>query len=339
MQNKSKSKLILPLIAISLTLTGCIARNAPPAPVLHLGQGNVESMSGFAIVRPGDTISTIAKRYSVSNADIIAINGLSSANGIQTGKRLRLPPPREYLVGRGDTIYSISKMLGIKPSELAKVNNLRTPYYLYENQRLTMPKTSYIAPRFKSPAFNNTPDPIQLSRGPSIAIDPVETTSIDFDNPNIEPIDVVNNNQIMQEPIDQTSSNIADNINSSSKHGFIWPVRGPILSSFGSKNNGLHNDGINIAAPSGEPIIAAKDGTVVYVGDELSSFGNLILVKHNDGLMTAYGHLSEIDVNRGDTVKQGYQIGTVGKTGDVDNYQLHFEVRRGSVALNPEEYL
>jgi murein DD-endopeptidase MepM/ murein hydrolase activator NlpD len=124
---------------------------------------------------------------------------------------------------------------------------------------------------------------------------------------------------------------------SSSK--FLTPVAGKVISSYGPKSDGLHNDGINIKAPEGTPVRAAENGVVVYAGNELEASGNLIIIRHQDRWMTAYAHMSKLLVKRGDTVKRGQSIGTVGSTGSVDSPQLHFEVRRGTEALNPKQYI
>ena len=118
-----------------------------------------------------------------------------------------------------------------------------------------------------------------------------------------------------------------------------WPVDGPILSEFGTKEGGLHNDGINIGAPRGASVRAAEDGLVAYTGNELRGFGNLVLVRHDNGWGTAYAHLEQMLVRRGDKVRRGQQIGTVGSTGSVTVPQLHFEVRKGSRSADPREFL
>lgn len=120
---------------------------------------------------------------------------------------------------------------------------------------------------------------------------------------------------------------------------FEWPVTGRILSSYGPKAGGEHNDGINIAVARGAPVRAAEAGTVVYADNELKGFGNLILIRHPDRWMTAYAHLDGMHVRNGDKVTRGQVIGLAGSTGSVGEPQLHFEVRRGTEALNPELFL
>jgi len=120
---------------------------------------------------------------------------------------------------------------------------------------------------------------------------------------------------------------------------FLWPINGKVLSSFGPKENGLHNDGINLGAPRGTPIKVGDNGTVAYVGNELRGFGNLVLVRHADGWITAYAHCEEILVKVGEQVKRGQVVARVGSTGGVDQPQLHFELRKGKQPVNPRSYL
>ncbi len=120
---------------------------------------------------------------------------------------------------------------------------------------------------------------------------------------------------------------------------FLWPLRGKIIESFGARAGGLHNDGINIAARKGASIRVAENGVVAYTGNQLQGFGNLVLVKHSGGWMSAYAHSSIILVKRGDIVRRGQIIARVGRTGNVSKPQLHFELRRGKRAVNPKKHL
>ncbi|MGC1250491.1 MAG: peptidoglycan DD-metalloendopeptidase family protein, partial [Xanthobacteraceae bacterium] len=120
---------------------------------------------------------------------------------------------------------------------------------------------------------------------------------------------------------------------------FRWPVRGRVIAAFGPKPNGLQNDGINVAVPEGTPIKAAEDGVVAYAGNELKGYGNLVLIRHANGFVTAYADASEIMVKRGDTVKRGQVIAKSGETGNVTSPQLHFEIRKGATPVDPAQYL
>lgn len=120
---------------------------------------------------------------------------------------------------------------------------------------------------------------------------------------------------------------------------FVWPVAGPVISDFGTTLSGGRNDGINIATPFGAPIHAAAAGQISYAGNELRGYGNLVLIKHDDGYVTAYAHAERIVVNRGDWVAKGQVIGYSGQTGDVTSPQLHFEIRKGVQPVNPHSLL
>jgi murein DD-endopeptidase MepM/ murein hydrolase activator NlpD len=121
--------------------------------------------------------------------------------------------------------------------------------------------------------------------------------------------------------------------------GFIGPVRGRVISGFGAKAKGLRNDGINIAAARGTPVVAAENGVVAYAGNELRGFGNLLLIKHAGGWVSAYAHNDTVLVKRGQKVGKGQKVATVGSTGSVKSPQLHFEMRRGRTAKDPRKYL
>jgi murein DD-endopeptidase MepM/ murein hydrolase activator NlpD len=120
---------------------------------------------------------------------------------------------------------------------------------------------------------------------------------------------------------------------------FRWPVRGRVITGFGPKPNGLQNDGIDLAVPQGTPIKAADDGVVAYAGNELKGYGNLVLIRHSNGYVTAYAHASEILVRRGETVKRGQVIAKSGETGSVKSPELHFEIRKGATPVDPAQFL
>jgi murein DD-endopeptidase MepM/ murein hydrolase activator NlpD len=118
--------------------------------------------------------------------------------------------------------------------------------------------------------------------------------------------------------------------------GFLWPVdAGDLISAFGAKPDGRRNDGINIAAPAGTIVRAAENGLVVYADEDLAAFGRMLLIRHADGFLTAYAHNDALLVTRGDTVTRGQPIAKVGRSGEVVEPQLHFEIRRGKNAVDP----
>lgn len=116
---------------------------------------------------------------------------------------------------------------------------------------------------------------------------------------------------------------------------FLWPVEGPLLSRFGAKPDGRHNDGINIAVPVGSAVRAAQDGVVAYAGNEIGGYGNLVLIRHRGGWMTAYAHNDSLLVRKGDAVRRGQVISRSGKSGRVSRPQAHFEIRRHGEPRDP----
>ncbi|MEO9774967.1 peptidoglycan DD-metalloendopeptidase family protein [Roseibium sp.] len=120
---------------------------------------------------------------------------------------------------------------------------------------------------------------------------------------------------------------------------FRWPVRGRIISDFGAKPGGGRNEGVNLAVPEGTQVHAAGDGTVIYSGNELKGYGNLILVRHADGWVSAYAHNSELKVKRGDTIRRGDVVALAGATGSVNQPQVHFELREGNKPVDPLKHL
>ena len=120
---------------------------------------------------------------------------------------------------------------------------------------------------------------------------------------------------------------------------FRWPVNGRVIQGFGPKTSGQQNDGLNISVPEGTAIKAAEDGVVAYAGNELKTYGNLVLIRHSNGYVTAYAHASEIAVKRDDVVKRGQVIAKSGQTGSVTAPQVHFEIRKGSTPVDPAPFL
>ena len=120
---------------------------------------------------------------------------------------------------------------------------------------------------------------------------------------------------------------------------FYWPVHGQLIAGYGAKINGLQNNGINVAVPEDTPVKAADDGVVIYSGNGLKTYGNLLLVRHANGYVTVYAHAKELLVKVGDEIKRGQVIAKSGKTGDVDRPQIHFEIRKASAPVNPMPYL
>lgn len=281
-------------------MVSCTGEQAP-APVHYYGSSGGAGVSGIHTVRYGDTLWSISNRYNLAMQDVILANDLAAPFTLKTGQRLTLPPPREYKVRDGDTLYSVSLVTGVGQNAIARLNNLKSPYIIYGGQVLRLPSSS--------------PEPLDYK----VASSKEENNA--YPSPKPSPP-----RQLKTPP-------------RSSNAKFAKPAQGRIISSFGAKSGGLHNDGINIAAPKGAPVVAAENGVVAYSGDDLKGFGNLVLVRHADGWVSAYAHMGNVSVKQGQTLARGQKIGEVGTSGDVSSPQLHFELRKGTKAKNPSKYI
>ena len=304
---------------------------APLSPIsaVYLGDQDAASATRVAAqssgaqsivtVQPGDTVYAIARRYQVSPKDIIALNGLRPPYRLEIDQVLRLPArsmasaaPTErkvvardtfYRVRGGDTLYSISRASGVQPKTIAQANGLRPPYRLEVGQQLLLPQARVDGLYAAAPASQSAAQ--TQARAPQSVGELAQNVSY--------------NKQPQQTP----------------ERLFDWPVRGAVIANYGAGELGRRNDGVNIAAPAGTPVRAAADGEVVYRGSELDGFGNLLLVKHIDGFVTAYAHNDAMLVKKGQRVRQGQVIAKVGKTGSVSTPQLHFEIRQNLKSVDP----
>jgi murein DD-endopeptidase MepM/ murein hydrolase activator NlpD len=254
-------------------------------------------------VGKGDTVYGLSRRYRVSARAIIDVNKLRAPYVISRGQRLVLPRARDYVVKRGDSISSIASKHNENVHAIARLNVLRSPYTIYVGQNLFIPNSD--RSRLGSISTSKVPAP-KRNEKTAKASSKAKTVSV---------------------PPAITGK------------GFLWPVKGKVLSSYGGKSEGLQNDGINIAAPRGAPVRAAENGVVAYSGNELRGFGNLLLLKHTGGWITAYAHNDTLLVKRGDKIKKGQTIAKVGSSGSVQKPQLHFELRKGKKAIDPIKYL
>jgi murein DD-endopeptidase MepM/ murein hydrolase activator NlpD len=354
-------------------LGGC-ARTAPPAPVeMKSGYGDSRAPEpavaaapsvtepGVAVVRRGDTLYAIARQHNIPTRAVIDANGLRPPYVLQVGQRLTLPRVRTHLVQPGDTVNSLSRRYGVEMSGLVRANAIEPPYRIMVGQTLILPRTAAApdvqvaraadpspapgptVPAVPAMAVESAPLPASTA-APAPAPDaPVAAAPAPREQPapaRDEPVLAAPPVRLPATP--QQAAEIepaAASLPARAGRGFQWPVRGQVVSDYGAKGGGLQNDGINIAAARGAPIRAAEHGVVVYAGNELRGFGNLLLLRHADGWMTAYGHADEILVGRGDEVKRGQVVARVGSTGNVTSPQVHFEIRRGKRAVNPRDYL
>ncbi len=303
-------KLIVLILPILLFLGGCSYNSGGIRLFTYdLFGGTPDTVT----VKRGDTLYSIARRYNVPIRDIIEANHMAPPYNLYVGRVLRMPNAKYHIVAKGDTLYNISKRYNVDMSSLSRVNNLDAPYALRIGQRLILPGSVVDKSASYSTASAAPAKPAAK-----------KSTSWWGSSKKTTPAKASYSKPV---PVKKRNSK------------FAWPVKGPVVSNYGNIGKGRTNDGINIKAPLGTAVKAADAGTVAYAGNELKGFGNLILVKHNDGWITAYAHNDKILVKKGQKVRKGEKISTVGSTGGVNTPQLHFEIRAGKKAVNPRAYL
>ncbi|MCS0505301.1 peptidoglycan DD-metalloendopeptidase family protein [Ancylobacter mangrovi] len=234
-----------------------------------------------------------------------------------------------HVVTSGETLSSISRTYGIARGSLAAANGLDMNAQVRIGQKLTIPAAG--APVVAS--ASRVPEPPAVPAAPAAKPLAAPTPSVAA-APNAAPAPAKPQTIAAVKP-----SETPDEVRTDNNVQFRWPVRGRVISGFGPKPGGQQNEGINVSVPEGTSIKAAEDGVVAYAGSELKGYGNLVLIKHSDGYVTAYAHNSEIDVKKGDTVRRGQVIAKAGQTGNVSTPQLHFEIRKGSQPVDPSQYL
>jgi murein DD-endopeptidase MepM/ murein hydrolase activator NlpD len=238
-----------------------------------------------------------------------------------------------HVVTPGETLIRIARRHNMSLAELARLNNIPPHTKLKIGDRLTVPATRAAqAPR---------PEP-QQSAQPKARSAPLVAKTENKAKVHRRPPPLESRQQpelasVATPQPDPPATNAVRSGNGGLS--FRWPAKGRIIAAFGPRTNGQTNDGINIALPEGTPIKAAEDGVVAYAGNELKGYGNLVLVRHADGYVTAYAHAKELLVKRGDPIKRGQTIARSGQTGNVDAPQLHFEIRKGPSPIDPMPHL
>lgn len=273
-----------------------------------------EQLPGQVTVRPGDTVYAISRRTGASPQAIIALNRLSPPYALEIGDIVRVPstavPPTQALAGARPQQASAPREAGhvVRPGDT-----------LYSISRATGVPVADLANanRLRAPYALKAGQSLRIPGAPAAAGAGERQASVSGDVG-----DLARNVSFGDAPAKPPSL-------------FDWPVQGAIIGSYGLSSAGKRNDGVNIAAPVGTPVRAAADGEVVYRGSELEGYGNLLLIKHEDGFVTAYAHNDAMLVKKGDRVRQGQVIAKVGQTGSAAEPQLHFEIRQNLKAVDP----
>jgi murein DD-endopeptidase MepM/ murein hydrolase activator NlpD len=290
-------------------------------------------------VKSGDTLTSIAKKFDVSVNDLAEDNHIKKGQTLRLGQKIKGPASEQkaYVAQSGDTLAEIGKRFGVNARALAAENGLRATATIKKGQKIRLPDGFRDKGPLKTTTTVTRPAPAEPSNtyarvetptpAPSTPSAPVPYTP-SYPRPGAPVAAQPITPPASSRPIIESSAAPTEaEIIASGKGKFDWPLRGEVISDFGVKGTGQRNDGLNIRAPQGTPVLAAADGEIAYAGNQVPTFGNLVLVKHADGWVTAYAHLSSATVKMRQQVRRGEQIGSVGATGGVNEPQLHFEMR------------
>ncbi len=302
------------------------------------------------LVRAGDTVYSVARTYGVEASTLVATNHLQAPYTIFLGTVLVLPPQAASSGGYSASIVATPLP---PPGQAAKPQPQAQPQPIAQAAPLPpVPPPAQRPGPAQQVAGGITATPLTPPPAAAAPVPPAQAPGPSSQPPQVaspQPAPMTSpppaappppaRTVASQPPPDQTASLSLPPPPPRSGRSFLWPVQGEIVGKFGPTAGGTQNDGINIKAAEGTPVLAADAGTVAYAGNELRGYGNLILIKHADGWMTAYAHNSKLLVTRGQKVQRGQVIARVGATGAVSEPELHFEIRQGSRALDPMDYL
>lgn len=299
----------------------------------------------------GDTLYSLSRKYSVPVNDLAVMNKIGAPFALSVGQKLRVPD-----------IANVSQNVSAR----AAVEPDKKQVDVIKNTKSTnAPGQKTVATKSVPGADSKKTVAQKAEVKKTTSVPKVEPKKTDAKKAEVKKSDVKQVNAKKADTKTVTKTDVAKKTNTTNKTSdaknttakksgngggtqkmvarsssrFSWPVRGKILSGYGAKSNGLFNDGINVKAARGTPVLAAENGLVAYAGNEVKGMGNLVIIQHSDGWMTVYAHMDSMAVRRGAAVRVGQKIGAVGQTGKVDAPQLHFEIRKGTRAYNPVSYL
>ncbi|MCB1882711.1 MAG: peptidoglycan DD-metalloendopeptidase family protein [Geminicoccaceae bacterium] len=313
------------LAAVLLLVAGCAADPPPfPARLAALPQARPEPLppGGRHLVMPGETVSALSRRYALPPDGIIRMNALEEPYFLYVGQVLQLqdtpppaprPAPRLHEVRPGESMMRIARLYGLGLGDLIALNKGSDPNDIRPGQVLRLP------------AAIGGPAPPAVAARPS---PPLEIRVVEAPTPAERRQQLADARSAATRPPPARSG-----------EGFLWPVKGRILSAFGPRPDGRRNDGVNIEAVRGAVVRAAENGIVVYAGEAVPAFGRMLLIRHADGYLTAYAHNDALLVVQGDAVARGQPVARAGTSGRVNRPQLHFELRKGGAVLDPKRLM
>jgi murein DD-endopeptidase MepM/ murein hydrolase activator NlpD len=316
------------------------AQAARPGDLAAAPRGRVEAQNLPAPSRPANIAATGASPQPAANTVPTRVASAPAHVTPKAGAPVAAPTAAGAMhkVVPGETLTSIARHYGKSRVEIAKANHIDSYATLRVGQTLTIPG---LRPAPQKSASVAKPQPAPQ---PAVAAVPAKLHSPA--KPQAAPQTQVAS--VPSTPTARVVTQATETPQASAPSGseltgsvpsFRWPVHGRVIAGYGAKVNGTPNDGINLAVPEGTSVKSAEDGVVAYAGNELKGYGNLVLVRHPNGFVTAYAHASEVLVKRGDQVKRGQILARAGQTGSVTSPQLHFEIRKGATPIDPGQYL
>ena len=338
------------VVAQGETLHTIAQRHGVPAATIL--QAN--NLSSAAQVQPGQRLVIPRVQHQMSAAPQVSAPATRVAGPVPAPTHAAPAPMAaaqplqagSHVVAPGETIFSLARKYNLSPGAIARANNVGLDHRVKIGDRIVIPGVAAqprvaAAPQAAAPVQQPAPRvaakqeraPAPAQAAPPIAAAPAAPVQKVAQNAPVAGAHMVTP---AADPLPEPKST---GTAGSASTSFRWPVHGRISEGFGAKQSGGQNDGINVTVPQGTPIKAAEDGVVAYAGSELKGYGNLVLVRHSNGFVTAYAHASELNVKKGEAVKRGQIIGKAGATGNVSSPQLHFEVRKGSTPVDPTQYL
>ncbi|MBK8158064.1 MAG: peptidoglycan DD-metalloendopeptidase family protein [Rhodospirillaceae bacterium] len=311
------------------------------------------------VVKGGDTLGGLARRFRVQQSALVELNGLKPPYKLQVGQSLVLPSAVEASQSASNGAALPASTTPQIPAPKVDVVPEASNAGSVSATALPPPPGSTTAPASTPAASQPGAKPLSPAPGSTSSLPlPPPTTVPDVPTKTVpaepdltaaeEAVEGAYEKATQPQPTPPQATPPAAkpvaapqvaSVAPASAAGFSWPVQGKVILKYGATSDGLRNDGINIAAPAGAPVMAAADGTVAYAGNQLRGFGNLVLIRHANGLITAYAHNESLLVQKGDKVTRGKVIARVGSTGNVAKPQLHFEIRKGEEPVDPMKYL
>ncbi len=289
-------------------------------------------------VQRGDHIDELARNFSTTRDALLDSNHIRAPYVIRPGQIIKVPVTKAYVARTGDTVAGVARRFSVSPSELAQLNHLEARDVLRAGQQIGLPSsmrdvgpqrlmnTAYAeaAPRRSYESSHSyEPSRSYLPSHGYVTQVPTQPTMVPDSGYHAAPA---------QAPPEAASTLTDAQITAAARGRFAWPVRGNIVKRFGPLGIGQRNDGVDIKAAQGTDVKAAAPGEVVYAGNQVPGFGNLVLIKHADGWVTAYAHLDNVNVQMRQQVAQGQTVGSVGMSGGLVEPELHFEVRYAPTA-------